>query len=187
MKKLILGIAILTVALSGCESMSPSECATANWRERGVQDGSRGATDQAADYHQSCAKAGVQMDVASYRAGRAQGLQSYCRLGNAINEGQAGRSYNGVCPGPQGQNFKTFHAIAYREQEARKTLARLQDEQKQWEQELLNDKTPAKRKVTLRDQLWRSDRSIAEAREELRLAQYQLDRLRYDLRQQGLY
>lgn len=187
MKKLILGITVLAAVLSGCESMSPSECATANWRERGVQDGNRGATDQAADYHKSCTKAGVQMDVASYRAGRAQGLQSYCRLGNAINEGQAGRSYYDVCPGPQGQNFKTIHTIAYREQEARKTLARLQDEQKQWEQELLSDKTPAKRKITLRDQIWRSDRNITEARDELRAAQYQLDRLRSDLRQQGIY
>lgn len=187
MKKITLALIVLAAALSGCESMSPSECATANWRERGVQDGNRGATDQAADYHQSCTKAGVQMDVGSYRAGRAQGLQSYCRPGNAINEGQAGRSYNDVCPGPQGQNFKAFHSIAYREQEARKTLARLQDEQKQAEQELLSDKTPAKRKTTLRDQIWRSDRSIAEARDALRAAQYQLDRLRYDLRQQGLY
>jgi hypothetical protein len=187
MKKITLGIILLSALLSGCESMSPAECATANWRERGVQDGSRGSTDNAADYHESCSKAGVQMDLTSYRAGRAEGLQSYCRLGNAINEGQAGRGYNDVCPAPQGQNFKIFHAIAYREQEARKTLARLQNEQKQWEQELLNDKTPDKRKVTLRDQLWRSDRSIADARAELRAAQYQLERLRNDLRQQGLY
>ena len=187
MKKIILGITVLSALLSGCESMSPSECATANWRDRGVQDGSRGSTDQAANYHESCSKAGVQMDLASYRAGRAEGLQRYCRPGNAINEGQAGRSYHDVCPAPQGQNFKIFHAIAYREHEARKTLARLQDEQKQWEQELLNDKTPVKRKATLRDQLWRSDRSIADARDELRSAQYKLDRLRSDLRQQGLY
>ena len=187
MKKLILGITVLAAVLSGCESMNPSECATANWRERGVQDGNRGSTDRAADYHESCSKTGVRVDVDSYRAGRAAGLKSYCRLGNAINEGQAGRSYNDVCPALQGQNFKTVHAIAYREQDARKTLARLQNEQKQWEQELLNDKTPDKRKVTLRDQLWRSDRSIADARAELHAAQYQLERLRNDLRQQGLY
>jgi len=187
MKKITLGLITLTALLAGCESMSPSECATANWRERGVQDGSRGRTDSAADYHESCSKAGVRVDVESYRAGRAEGLQSYCRPGNAIHEGQAGRSYNDVCPAPPGQNFKLFHAIAYREQEARKTLARLQDEQKQWERELLDDKTPDKHKTTLHNQLWRSDRSIANARDELRAAEYKLDRLRNDLRQRGLY
>jgi len=186
MKKITLGLIVLSAFLSGCESMSPSECATANWRGQGIQDGSRGRLDSAADYHASCAKAGISMDVASYRAGRAEGLQSYCRLNNAINEGLAGHSYNDVCPLPGGQDFKVFHATAYREQEARKTLARLQNEQKQWERELLDDKTPAPRKVTLRDQLSRSDRHIADARDDLRSAQHRLDRLRSELRQQGL-
>ncbi|MDQ3059061.1 MAG: DUF2799 domain-containing protein [Pseudomonadota bacterium] len=186
MTKITLALIVLTALLGGCESMSPSECATANWRERGLNDGRQGRPDSAADYHESCAKAGVQMDVPSYRAGRTDGLQSYCRLGNAIQEGLAGRSYHEVCPLPADQDFKVFHAAAYREQEARKTLARLQDEQKQWERELLNDKTAPQRKATLRDQLARSDRHIAEARDELRSAQHRLDRLRKELRQQGL-
>jgi hypothetical protein len=186
MKKITFGLIVLTALLSGCESMSPSECATANWRERGVQDGNRGQSDNIAAYHESCAKAGIAADAASYRAGRTQGLQSYCRLDNAIKEGLAGRDYEDVCPAPGGQNFKTLHAAAYREQEARKKLEQLQNDQKQWEQELFNDKTPAKRKSTLRDQISRSDRHIYDARDELRSAQYRLERLRYDLRQ-GLY
>ncbi|MCX7257730.1 MAG: DUF2799 domain-containing protein [Polaromonas sp.] len=186
MKKLILGITVLSALLGGCESMSPSECATADWRGRGVEDARQGRADSAADYHESCAKAGVQMDLASYRAGRAQGLQSYCRPENAIKEGLAGRSYNNVCPPALEQNFKIFYAAAYREQEARQTLTRLQNEQKQSEQELLDAKTVPSRKTILRDQLARSDRRMVEVRDELRDAQYRLERLRSELRQPGL-
>ncbi len=185
MKKLLLGITVLSALLGGCESMSPAECATADWRGRGVEDARQGRTDSAADYHESCAKAGVPMDLASYRAGRAQGLQSYCRPDNAIQEGLAGRSYNNVCPPSLEQNFKPFYSAAYRQQEARKTLARLQNEQKQWEEELLDGKTAPSRKITLRDQLARSDRRMVEARDDLRDAQYRLERLRSDLRQQS--
>lgn len=182
MNKISLGLIVLTALLGGCESMSPSECATANWHERGVTDGRQGQPDNAADYHESCAKAGVQMDLASYRSGRTQGLQSYCRPDNAIKEGLAGRPYNNVCPESSNGSFKTFHAAAYRQQEARKTLTRLQDEQKRSEQELLDAKTTPRRKATLRDQLSRSDRHMVDAREDLRDAQYRLERLRSDLR-----
>lgn len=183
MKKLILGITVLSALLGGCESMSPAECATADWRGRGLEDGRQGRADSAADYHESCSKAGVQMDLASYRAGRAQGLQSYCRPDNAIKEGLAGRSYNNVCPQPASESFRIFHTAAYREQEARKTLERLQNEQKQWERELLDSKTTPARKSTLREQLWRSDQRLIEARDDLREAQYRLERLRSELRQ----
>lgn len=181
MKKLILGMMLLTTLMSGCESMSAAECATANWREKGIQDGNQGRTDQAANYHQSCVKASIPVDLENYRAGRTQGLQSYCQLNNALNEGLAGHGYNDVCPSPIGQNFKRLHAAAYHLQETRKTLSRLQDEQNQAERELLDSKTDAKRKIILRDQLARSDRRIVDTRDELRSAQYSLDRLSSNL------
>jgi hypothetical protein len=173
--------------LAGCESLSPAECATADWRQLGVQDGSRGRTDRAADYYESCAKAGISVNVAVYRAGRDQGLQSYCQPANALNEGLAGNSYEGVCPAPMDQNFRNIHGIAWREQDARKTLARLQREQDQMQAELRDAKTAEDRKRTLREQLARSDRRIEEARYAVRDASYQLDRLRSDMRQRGQY
>ncbi|MFS2036577.1 DUF2799 domain-containing protein [Polaromonas sp. CT11-55] len=173
--------------LAGCESLSPAECATADWRQLGVQDGSRGRTDRAADYYESCAKAGIAVNVAVYRAGRNQGLQSYCQPANALNEGLAGNSYEGVCPAPMDQNFRNIHGIAWREQDARKTLARLQYEQDQMQAELRDAKTAEDRKRTLREQLARSDRRIEEARYAVRDASYQLDRLRSDMRQRGQY
>lgn len=52
------------------------------------------------------------MDVNTYRAGRAEGLQGYCRPANALNEGLAGRSYRSVCPPPLDQSFRSIYDIA---------------------------------------------------------------------------
>ena len=106
---------------------------------------------------------------------------------NALNEGLAGNSYEGVCPAPMDQNFRNIHGIAWREQDARKTLARLQNEQDRMQSELRDAKTAEDRKRTLRDQLSRSDRRIEDARLALRDASYQLDRLRSDMRQRDQY
>lgn len=183
----LLALLALSALLAGCESLSPAECATADWRQLGVQDGSRGRTDRAADYYESCAKAGITVNVAVYRAGRSEGLQSYCQPANALNEGLAGNSYEGVCPAPLDQNFRNIHGIAWRDQDARKNLARLQYEQDQMQAELRDSKTSDERKRTLREQLARSDRRIEEARYAVRDASYQLDRLRSDMRQRGQY
>lgn len=183
----LLALLAVSALLPGCESLSPAECATADWHQLGVQDGSRGRTDRAADYYESCAKAGVTVNVAVYRAGRSEGLQSYCQPANALNEGLAGNSYEGVCPAPLDQNFRNIHGIAWRDQDARKTLARLQYEQDQMQAELRDGKTSDERKRSLREQLARSDRRIEEARYAVRDASYQLDRLRSDMRQRGQY
>jgi len=177
----------VSALLAGCESLSPAECATADWQQLGVQDGSRGRADRAASYYESCAKAGIAVNVAVYRAGRNHGLQSYCQPANALNEGLAGNSYEGVCPAPMDQNFRNIHGIAWRDQDARKTLARLLREQDQMQAELRDSKTTDDRKRTLREQLARSDRRIEEARYVVRDAAYQLDRLRSDMRQRGQY
>jgi hypothetical protein len=180
-------ILLLPAFLAGCETLTPAECATANWRQLGVQDGARGSNDRAASYYESCSKARIPVDVAGYRAGRTEGLQTYCQLGNAITEGLAGRTYGDVCPPPIGQSFKSIHQVAWREQNARKNLERLQREQQKLQTELEDNKTAADRKVTIRDLLTRSDRQTRDARDELRSSQYQLDSVRNDLRRQGIY
>jgi Protein of unknown function (DUF2799) len=173
--------------LSACESLTPAECATADWRQLGLQDGTKGSTDRAADYYDACTKAGFKVDVATYRAGRNAGLQGYCRADNAVSEGLAGRSYAGVCPPALDANFRTFHDIAYRQQDDRKTLARLQRDQDKMQAELRDAKTAEDRKETLRDQLSRMDRRLEEARDNVRTSDARLDRLRRDLNLRGPY
>ena len=179
-------VLLVAVFLAGCESLSPAECATANWRQLGLQDGGRGENDRAADYFESCAKAKVAVDVNSYRSGRAEGLQSYCRPANALNEGLAGRSYRGVCPPPLDQSFRSIYDIAWRAQDTSAALARLQSQQDQMQSELTNPKTANDRKATLRDLLNRSDRQIRDARNAQRDADTQLDRLRRDMQRNGV-
>jgi hypothetical protein len=169
--------------LAGCEAMTPAECATADWGRRGFEDGSKGLTDRSADYYESCSKAGQRVDVAVYRAGRDQGLPGYCRLDNAINEGLAGRSYAGVCPPQLDSNFRVFHQAGYAVQDLRKTVDRLQREQRAMDAELRDAKTSDERRAQLRELLSRSDRRIADARDAQQAAQRHLDRLTNDLRQ----
>ena len=186
MKSLGYLVLLLPALLVGCESLSPAECATANWRQLGVQDGSRGQSDRAAAYYESCQKAGVGVDVASYRQGRSEGLQNYCQYGNAIREGLAGRSYGGVCPAPFDATFRALHDAAYQVQSSRSDIQRLQNEQDRWQSELRDGKTAEDRKRTLRDLLSRSDRRIDDARRAQRDNEFRLDRLQRDLRMQGV-
>ena len=152
---LILPIAVF---LMGCESLSPAECATANWRDLGLQDGGRGEPDRAADYFESCSKAKVAVDVNTYRAARAEGLQSYCRPANTLSEGLAGKSYRGVCPAPLDQSFRSVHDIAWRAQDTSAALASLQRQQDQ----------------------------MQDARNAQRNAQAQLERMRQDMQRRGV-
>ena len=172
--------------LVGCESLSPAECATANWRDLGLQDGARGEPDRAADHFESCSKAKVAVDVNAYRAARAQGLQGYCRPANALSEGLAGRSYRGVCPPPLDQSFRSVYDIAWRAQDTSQVVTRLQRQQDQMQAELTNPKTADDRKVTLRDLLTRLDRQIKDARNAQRDAETQLDRMRQDMQRRGV-
>ena len=71
------------------------------------------------------------VDVNSYRAGRAEGFQGYCRPANALSEGLAGTSYRGVCPPPLDQRFRSIHDIAWRAQDTSAVLLRLQRQQDQ--------------------------------------------------------
>jgi hypothetical protein len=178
---------VLPLVLGACQSMSPDECRTVNWSERGERDGAWGWTDRSAGYSEACAKVGIVPDIEFYRAARVRGLQSYCRLDVALSEGLAGKRYADVCPAPIGVHFKIFHQAAYNQYEARNTLTRLEREQDSLQTELENRKTSDERKKAVREALLRSDRRLADARADLRAAEARLDRMGRELRQNGLY
>lgn len=179
-------VLLMAMFLAGCESLSPAECATANWRQLGLQDGGRGEPDRAAAYFESCSKVNIAVDVNTYRAGRAEGLQGYCRPANALSEGLAGRSYRGVCPPPLDQSFRSIYDIAWRAQDTSQAVLRLQREQDKMQAEVTNSKTADDRKATLRDLLTRSDRQIRDARNAQRDAETQLERMRQDMQRRGV-
>jgi len=89
---------LITLALQGCATMSVDECATADWRGLGFEDGSKGDLLTQADKRESaCMKHGFAMDRTAYESGRYDGLGLYCQEGTGYNLGKSGRTYNGVC------------------------------------------------------------------------------------------
>ena len=86
------------IALAGCATMSADQCATADWRALGFEDGSRGETlVKAARREDACADHGYAMNRAVYDNGRHAGLALYCTSQVAYGLGESGRSYTGVC------------------------------------------------------------------------------------------
>lgn len=175
--------ALAALALAaGCDTLSKSECQTADWRAIGVADGSRGQRDRAAAHLEACSQHGLQVDVARYRAGRDEGLQRYCTYDNALAEGLAGRGYEGVCPPAIDSGFRYFHGAGSTEFNARKQVADLRGEQDRLERELRNSKTSDDRKRDIRRDLARMDRRIDDARDAQQRAEAGTDRARADLR-----
>lgn len=98
------------VALAGCAAMNQRECQLGDWHTAGFDDGARGLpVTRLADYAKACSKYGISPDLASYRSGYDQGLETYCRDGNGFVVGSSGAAYNGVCPaGLEGQFMQGF-------------------------------------------------------------------------------
>jgi len=66
-------IALCTIALcaiaAGCASMSESECRSANWYQRGEQDGVAGLQPRIDVYSSQCTRYGVPPPTADYMQG----------------------------------------------------------------------------------------------------------------------
>jgi hypothetical protein len=92
-------LAIAVMALQGCAAMSEQACLATDWRTVGFEDGIAGRSPSSiGNYRQACADFGITPDLAEYRAGHADGVESYCRAGNGFEVGRRGSRYLGVCP-----------------------------------------------------------------------------------------
>jgi Protein of unknown function (DUF2799) len=92
-------VTTITLALSGCTSMSASECRTVDWQTIGYEDGVAGRSgDYIGQHRKACAKFGVKPDFESYQMGREQGLHEYCQPENGFRVGERGNEYRGICP-----------------------------------------------------------------------------------------
>ena len=97
-KSMMILVAIATLGVSGCATMSSDECLTSDWQAIGYEDGSRGYTaDRLGNHRKACAKHGVTPDFQAYQTGHEQGLNNFCQPSRGFNLGVNGGSYNGVC------------------------------------------------------------------------------------------
>ncbi|MEF1338715.1 DUF2799 domain-containing protein, partial [Vibrio rotiferianus] len=77
MKRALIPLALLTL-LSGCTSMSPDECKTANWYKVGYQDGREGDNPSIINsYTEDCSEAGVTPDRKEWQEGFDKGTILY--------------------------------------------------------------------------------------------------------------
>ncbi len=153
------------VALGSCAAMSPEECAVADWRAIGYQDGAAGLGMQRyTEREQACAKAGVAADINQYQIGRQDGLGSFCVPSSGWAAGLRGYQYQGVCPAALEGDFMMGYRdgqIAYQAQKA-ESDARGRLDTVRNEIQRLNDK------IDVFDRQARDPSLTAEAREESR-------------------
>jgi hypothetical protein len=109
-----LPLTILLCALAGCAGMDAEECASADWRAIGYEDGIQGRSAAAFGTHRkACAGHGVRADFDAYLAGRAEGVAQFCRPQNGYQLGAQGQHYSGICPAALEPAFLAAHAEGY--------------------------------------------------------------------------
>ena len=92
-------VAALLCGLSGCASLSKSECLNANWEDIGIRDGANGQPEEYLIQHSTaCAKVHVVPDRGAWLHGREQGLERFCVPHRAYQLGEYGSGFDvGIC------------------------------------------------------------------------------------------
>src|SRR5687768_7708856 len=95
----LLAAAALLATLSGCASLSKSECLNANWEDIGVRDGANGQPEEYLIQHSTaCAKVNVAPDRGAWLHGRERGLERYCVPRRMYSLGEYGSGFDvGIC------------------------------------------------------------------------------------------
>ncbi len=140
-------LAVSTLVLGACSSMSAKECSVVDWRSIGYEDGVNGRSgDHIGQYRKACAKHGIGTDLAGYQAGREAGLREYCQPANGYRVGANGGEYGGVCPAPLEHAFRgayeagrELYTLEWRASNAAHQLAAKRHERNHIEQEIISN------------------------------------------------
>ncbi len=91
----LLAALALVGSLSGCASLSKSECLSADWEDIGIRDGANGQPEEYLIQHaKACSKVHVVPDRGAWQHGRERGLERYCVPRRAYQNGEYGSGYN---------------------------------------------------------------------------------------------
>lgn len=112
MLRVLFLIAVCAV-LSSCQTMSKEECAIADWRVVGEQDGAAGYEPKSrfARHAKACERAGVLADQTTWYQGYQQGLPRYCTPLNGLSVGRDGKGYANVCPVDLAPGFREGYSL----------------------------------------------------------------------------
>jgi hypothetical protein len=165
------------VSLAGCATLSESECRRADWYQIGQRDGANGhRADRYEAHREACLEYGIRPNPEPYLAGRDLGLRRYCVYDNAVQEGLAGRTYEGVCPPAIGKHFADLNRAAYAVYKARGEVESLGNKIDSLEYELRSEKTAKDRHKEIREAIRSTERKLDRARDDLRYREMDLNR-----------
>ena len=94
-------VAALLCGVSGCASLSKSECMNASWEDIGIRDGANGRPEEyLIEHSKACSKVSVSPDRTAWLKGREQGLERFCTPYRAYQAGENGGGFDpGICRG----------------------------------------------------------------------------------------
>jgi len=158
MRSLVSGLAVAAlVFVSGCASMSKSECVSADWFQRGLADGQSGQSPAYLESHrEACAEVNVRPDAARWQAGWQQGVVLYCTPNAAWSAGVSNQPYRGVCAGLDEGTFLRYHRAGQLVYRARYDLNQNQNLISKLEDQLRRSSRDDERR-RLRDELHRAE------------------------------
>jgi len=132
---------VLSALLTSCQTMSKEECAVADWRVIGEQDGAAGYNpqDRFARHVKACTKAGVAADQTLWYQGYQQGLPRYCTPLNGLTVGSQGKSYANVCPIELDAGFREGYDLGRIHHQKKSEISSLESRIRAVEQEIRDD------------------------------------------------
>lgn len=167
-------LAMATLLLSSCASMSKEQCLTANWLDQGFRDGRTGQPlSRLEDHRAACAKVAVIPNNNLYIEGREQGIVLYCTPENALQEGLQGRPYRHACPAELEQAFLRSYTNGKQLYEAEQEVEQLNNRSRQLEKSLIREDDKELRRY-LRRQLREIDWELQRARDQQRYLERRL-------------
>jgi peptidoglycan hydrolase CwlO-like protein len=174
---LLATVTTATVLVAGCATLSEDECRRADWYQIGERDGANGhRADRYESHREACLEFKIRPDPERYLAGRDLGLRRYCVPDNAVREGLAGRTYQGVCPPSISNPFAELNRVAYAVYQARNEVENLSSKIDSLEYERRSEKTSKDRHKEIRDAIRATERKLDRARDDLRYREMDLNR-----------
>ena len=160
--------------------MTPEQCKHANWVEVGQRDGLEGEPMSTLDDRiKDCKEAGVVVDTGRYVSGREQGLQTYCKLDNALALGLNGAHYAGACPPMIDPAFRRIYEKGRAVDEWRTEVLRLEARSESISRRLFDSGRDERRQVSEAgkdEERKRLQKEFDQRRQQLRLELFELDR-----------
>lgn len=128
---------VAVLGLGGCATMTPEECAVADWERIGEMDARAGqGMDHFARRAGDCADAGYSADQTAWRRGWDLGITWFCTPNNGFRQGLNGYRYGNICPGYLEDDFLGGYETGYAIHQARSRMDGTVSEIKRAEQRL---------------------------------------------------